>query len=77
MGVVVVEEKFHAWYRHSGEPEIDDLPESNLYSYTSLKGITERIAEHHITHMIVKPKDTNILPIVAPRVRKLRVDATG
>ena len=69
----VTETHHDVWYRHSGEPEIEDLPNRSDLSWTTQKEIIEKLGEHQITHIIVEPKDVDLVKVVAPGVKQLRV----
>ena len=62
------------WYRHTGEPEIEDIPH-----YCTFKDIEDDseiirdIGNHSITHMYIKNGVIPSLEVVAPRLTHLRV----
>ena len=70
----IIERKSRLWYRHTGEPEIDDIP-----VYCTFKTIRDEseiirdIGNHSITHMYIRNGVIPSLEEVAPRLTHLKI----
>ena len=63
------------WYRHTGEPEIEDIPNVCTFRYiTHDIEITRDIGNHSITHMFIRYGVMPSLEVIAPRLTHLRVN---
>ncbi|XP_067944839.1 uncharacterized protein [Watersipora subatra] len=65
-------ENIQVWYRHSGQPEIDTIPDD--CTYISIKYEREKledVGDHHITHMSIK---TGVIPaLMTPSLKQLQL----
>ena len=66
---------YEVWYRHSGEPEIDGLPDHfevrhRMFTETE---IVYDISDHYITHMSIKRGAIPSLDRIAPRLTHLQI----
>ena len=63
------------WYRHSGEPELEEFPPfSAKYRIVGNVGeITSTIGDHHITHMCIKGEITLSLSAICQRLTHLKI----
>ena len=70
--VIVI--KFRLWYRHSGEPEIEDIPyDCKLKIIEDDSKIIKDIGNHSITHMFIWNGVIPSLEVVAPRLTHLKI----
>ena len=63
------------WYRHSGEPDIEEFPPlTPAYSRVGdVEEITSTIGDHHITHMWIKGEITTSLSAICQRLTHLKI----
>ena len=63
------------WYRHSGEPEVEEFPPFRpTYRLAgNVEEITSTIGDHHITHMSIKGKITLSLSAICQRLAHLKL----
>ena len=63
------------WYRHSGDPEVEEFPPSD-YSYRTVEDVGEiasAIGDHHITHMCIEGEITPSLSAICQRLSHLKI----
>ena len=68
---------YEVWYRHSGEEEIDEIPDLNINQYKIFEDvgkITRKIGDNYITHMSMIEKILPTLSTVAPQLTHLRIE---
>ena len=71
----IIERESRLWYRHTGEPEIDDIPEYCTFKYIEDDSeIIRDIGNHSITHMYIENGVIPSLEVVAPRLTHLKID---
>ena len=63
------------WYRHSGEPEIEEFPPfTPAYSRVeNVEEITSTIGDQHITHMCIDEEITPSLSAICQRLTHLKI----
>ena len=65
---------YAVWYRHSGEKEIDRIPQSaDLKIVEDVGEITTDIGDNYITHMSITGKIPPTLSTVAPQLTHLKI----
>ena len=67
---------YKVWYRHSGEEEIDEIPDIDVIQYKRVEDvgeITTDIGDNYITHMSMKGKILPALSTVAPQLTHLKI----
>ena len=70
----ITERKYRLWYRHTGEPEIEDIPD--YCTFKDIKDDSEIIRDigsHSITHMYILNGVIPSLEVVAPRLTHLKI----
>ena len=71
---IVIERKYRLWYRHTGQPEIDDIPYDCTFKDIEYnREIIRDIGNHSITHMYVSNGVIPSLEVVAPRLTHLKI----
>ena len=64
------------WYRHTGEPEIEDIPDNCTFQYIRDDSeIIRDIGNHSITHMYIRNGVIPSLEAVAPRLTHLEINS--
>lgn len=67
--------EYGVWYRHSGQPEIDSIPESPYIKHMTTTEILEDVSNHTITHMYIGfsniPEE---MFDIAPNLKALRLE---
>lgn len=69
--------ELNIWYRHSGEPEIERIPDFYACNFKTVKSVREiawSIGNHFITHMYIRNGDIPDLGQLAPKLTHLRID---
>ena len=70
----IIEIESGLWYRHTGEPEIDDIRDYCTFKYIEDESeIIRYIGNHSITHMYIRNGVIPSLEVVAPRLTHLRI----
>ena len=70
----IIGKKSTLWYRHTGEPEIDDIPcRCSLKDIKYDNEIIRDIGNHSITHMYIENGVIPSLEVVAPRLTHLKI----
>ena len=67
---------YKVWYRHSGEEEIDKIPDIEIIQYKRIEDvgeITTDIGDNYITHMSITGNILPTLSTVAPQLTYLRI----
>ena len=65
-------EEYDIWYRHSGQPEPDNIP--GRHSYQTMSEIQRDVGDNTITHMSIRESDMpDNLSTVAPHLIYLRL----
>ena len=66
---------YRVWYRHSGEEEIDEIPDFPDRKIVEDVGeITTDIGDNYITHMSTRGNIPPTLSTVAPQLTHLRIE---
>ena len=63
------------WYRHSGDPEVEEFPVF-CPSYRTVEDvgeITSTVGDHHITHMCISGKIPLSLLAICQRLTHLKI----
>ena len=63
------------WYRHSGEPELEQFPPSDcpFTIVEDVEEITSTVGDHHITHMCISGKIPLSLLAICQRLTHLKI----
>ena len=67
---------YRVWYRHSGEQEIDKIPDISIGQYKRVEDvgeITTDIGNNYITHMSIRGNIPPTLSTVAPQLTHLQI----
>ena len=73
----IIERKYRLWYRHTGQPEIDDIPDEFDCTFKIIEDDSEIIRDigsYSITYMNIENGVIPSLEVVAPRLTHLRID---
>ena len=66
---------YSVWYRHSGEEEIDKIPDfSDRKIVEDVGEITRDIGDNYITHMSIEGNILPTLSTVAPQLTHLHIE---
>ena len=66
--------KLELWYRHAGQPKIEDIPDDCTFKTIEDESeIIRDIGSHSITHMCISNGVIPSLEVVAPRLTHLRI----
>ena len=72
----IIGRKSRLWYRHTGQPEIDDIPDWWHCTFKTIEDDSEIIRDignHSITHMYIENGVIPSLEVVAPRLTHLKI----
>ena len=64
------------WYRHSGEPEVEEFPDISEWAdlkVVDLEEIISAVGDYHITHMWIEGDMTSPLSAICQRLTHLRM----
>ena len=62
------------WYRHSGEPEVEEFPPNCALRHAKdVEEITSAIGDNHITHMCILGEITPSLSAIYQRLTHLKI----
>ena len=73
----IIEIESGLWYRHTGQPEIDDIPYEWNCTFKYIEDDSEIIRDignHRITHMYISNGVIPSLEVVAPRLTHLKIE---
>ena len=63
------------WYRHSGEPELYEIPLTSIGKLAEESEIVASIGDHQITHMLISNGVLPTLNKIAPHLTHLEIKA--
>lgn len=75
--MILLDRNADAWYRHSGEDPIKEIPEASnciFIAWEDIEGTLENLGGDHITHLYLRYGKLPELAKIVPKLTHLKLD---